>query len=158
MLFRSSHGICVKDGTLTVTSGTIVTGSNSSAFGTSAIYANNGITISGGTITATSAVSNSYDSLAIESNGPISITGGTVTATSMAALGYPGYGLSGSTISVTGGTVTAAGDTYAMDGPPTTAPELIITASVNKDGSSPVDTYIPANIGTYKYIRIETSN
>ena len=63
------------------------------------IYGNNGVTINGGTVTATG-----YNGPGICGKGDVTIIGGTVTAT-----GYYGiYGYKGVTIS--GGTVTATGD------------------------------------------------
>jgi uncharacterized repeat protein (TIGR02543 family) len=105
------------------------------------IYSGN-LTINSGAITAVSAV--------IWGEESVEISGGTVTSTGGT------QGIIGKTITVSGGTVTTSGSVKALtntDGSPDFT-GMQVTASLNENGTSAVS-YDAANIGTYKYIKVE---
>jgi len=120
-------------------------GSGTASYG---IYAKGNLTISSGTITATSE-SSSGTSSAICSDGQVIISGGEVTATG-SQMGIIGA------LSVTDGTVTAQGDTKALDGTLTTSGYTggcAITADTDKNGSN-AGAYDASSLATYQYIKV----
>ena len=84
----------------------------------------------------------------------LTINGGTLNLTS-----YNKNAITAGEIVVSGGSLTAKGGSQAMSVAPTLGSGVaVLSASENFDGSSPVSTYDPISINTYKCIEIGTQD
>ena len=173
-LANKSYGIYFKTASTISTDGYVrATGGDLSyaIAASSGIYADGNLTISGkgectakgGNVSGGATVDEgsfgiAYKVAVINSTGTVNAIGG--TDSNNKSYGFYHTDDTGS-LTINSGIVTAKGKTRATgeqftDRSPVLSKytNCFVTASANFDGSSPVTTYIPANIATYKYLKI----